>query len=93
VDIGGLVLTDLYLNLQRPEVLIRPAVHHIGLVDRIDVESVIMTGELAALAMLPQIRAVTLARKRSGITKFLARWIIRHYPSLLDELLRNNYGP
>lgn len=93
VDIGGLMLTDMRLNIERPEVLIRPAVHHIGLVDRIDIESVVVAGELATLAAMREIRAASQPDKRTRMTKYLARWINRHYPSLVDELQRLHYGP
>lgn len=92
VDIAGLVLTDTQLRMERPEVLIRPDLHHIGLIDKIDLDKVIMAGEQAALAALPDIRRATQPGQRSRATKNLARWIVRHYPALLDELLRQNDG-
>lgn len=92
VDIAGLVLTDTQIRMERPEVLIRPDLHHIGLIDKIDLEKVILAGELAATAMLPQMRAVALSTSKQRATKILARWINRHYPALVDELMRQNNG-
>jgi NTE family protein len=48
VDIGGAMLTELRLQLDRPEVIIRPPVPHIGLLDDVDVSEVALLGELGA---------------------------------------------
>jgi NTE family protein len=56
VDIGGAMLTDLRLQLHPPDVIIRPDVQHIGLLDTVNVPEVARLGELAALAALPEIR-------------------------------------
>jgi hypothetical protein len=48
VDIGGAMLTELRLQLDRPEVIIRPPVPHIGLMDDVDVSEVALLGELGA---------------------------------------------
>lgn len=48
VDIGGAMLTELRLQLDRPEVIIRPPVPHIGLLDNVDVSEVALLGELGA---------------------------------------------
>jgi NTE family protein len=59
VDIGGAMLTDLRLRLDQPEVILRPAVPQIGLLDNVDVAEVAHLGELAAEAALPELnRAV-----------------------------------
>jgi NTE family protein len=92
VDIAGLVLTDTQLRMESPEVLIRPNIHHIGLIDKIDLEKVIMAGELSAIAALPDIRRAVHPGQRARATKSLARWIAHRYPGLVDELLRINNG-
>jgi NTE family protein len=48
VDIGGAMLTELRLQLDRPEVIIRPPVPHIGLLDHVDVSEVALLGGLGA---------------------------------------------
>jgi NTE family protein len=48
VDIGGAMLTELRLELDRPEVIIRPPVPHIGLMDDVDVGEVALLGQVGA---------------------------------------------
>jgi NTE family protein len=52
VDIGGAMLTELRLQLDRPEVIIRPPVPHIGLLDDVDVSEVALLGEIGAIKEL-----------------------------------------
>jgi NTE family protein len=52
VDIGGAMLTELRLQLDRPEVIIRPPVPHIGLLDDVDVSEVAQLGEIGAVKEL-----------------------------------------
>jgi NTE family protein len=56
VDIGGRLLSELRLELENPDVIVRPDVHHIGTFDRIDVSEVIRLGEDAAREVLPEIK-------------------------------------
>jgi NTE family protein len=56
VDIAGCHLTDLHLQMEKPEIIIRPDVAHIGLIDDVDIQEVVRLGEEAAMAVLPQIR-------------------------------------
>jgi NTE family protein len=56
VDIAGCHLTDLHLQMEKPEVIIRPDVANIGLIDEVDIREVVRLGEEAALAVLPQFR-------------------------------------
>jgi len=56
VDIGGRVLAELRLRVDKPEVIIRPRVHEIGLLDRVDVQSAARLGEDAVREILPAIR-------------------------------------
>ncbi len=59
MDLTGLVLLEKQLQLERPEVVIRPDLGVIGLVDKVDIASLIKCGEVAAVAALPEIRLVT----------------------------------
>ncbi len=52
VDIGGAMLTELRLQLDRPEVIIRPPVPHIGLLDNVDASEVALLGEIGAVKEL-----------------------------------------
>ncbi len=53
VDISGALLTDLHLEISRPEAVIRPQVHHIGLIDKVSIPAVAEMGEAAARESLP----------------------------------------
>jgi NTE family protein len=55
IDISGCMLTDLRLQMEKPEVIIRPIVNQIGLIDTVDIPEVIELGEQAAEAALPQL--------------------------------------
>jgi NTE family protein len=60
IDIAGALLTELLLEIDRPEVVIRPNVRHIGMLDPVDLAAVALLGERAAELALPQLhRAVT----------------------------------
>jgi predicted acylesterase/phospholipase RssA len=49
MDLTGQMLMDKQLKLERPEVIIRPKLASIGIVDRVDTPEVIKMGELATL--------------------------------------------
>lgn len=59
VDIAGAKLTELRLELEKPDVIIRPEVPQIGLLDRVDVHEVARLGEQAAIQALPALRRAT----------------------------------
>jgi NTE family protein len=60
VEIGQRMVTELRLEVDEPEVIIRPAVSNIGLLDRVDVHELIRLGDEAAEAVLPDLaRAVS----------------------------------
>lgn len=66
VDIEARMLAELRLRLERPDVIIRPDVGHIGLLDRVNVVEVIRRGETAAEAALPELRrAISWTRRMS----------------------------
>jgi len=56
IDIGQRQMTELRLQLDRPEVLIRPDVADINLLDRVDIPEIARRGEAAARASLPQLK-------------------------------------
>jgi hypothetical protein len=53
------MLTELRLKLDAPEVIVRPDVEGIGLLDKVDVHKVIRMGEEAMDAVLPELRQAT----------------------------------
>lgn len=55
VDIGGALLTELLLEIEKPDVLIRPAVQQIGLLDQVDIAEVAHLGVRAAEHALPEL--------------------------------------
>jgi len=55
-DATDRMLTELRLRLDDPEVIIRPEVSHIQLLEKVDVRHVVRLGEKATLAVLPQLR-------------------------------------
>lgn len=59
IDIGNRQMTELRLEADDPEIVIRPAVHHIQLLDKVDVHEVAKLGEQAVDAILPDLRRVT----------------------------------
>ena len=56
VDVSSRAVAHFRLELDKPDVLIRPAVHHINLLDKVVVADVAMLGEQATEEMLPQIK-------------------------------------
>ncbi len=54
-DIGSRKLTELRLKLDEPEVIVRPDVDSIGLLDQVDVHKVIKIGEEAMDAAMPDL--------------------------------------
>jgi NTE family protein len=58
MDLAGLMLLDKQLKLEKPEVIIRPKLSQIGLVDHIDVLGVIKAGAQATEEALTEIHKV-----------------------------------
>lgn len=56
IDIAGAELSELRLELDQPEVIVRPRVPQIGFLDTVDVPGVIRLGEEAVEAALPDLR-------------------------------------
>jgi NTE family protein len=56
IDVAGILLTDLRLEIEKPEVVVRPSVHSIGLLDQVNVSELSHLGEVAMLDALPVLR-------------------------------------
>jgi NTE family protein len=56
VDIGDRMITELRLKVDRPDVIIRPEVGGIGILDKVDVHKIVRQGEKAVDAALPDLR-------------------------------------
>ena len=56
VDVGGRMLTELRLQMDDPDVILRPNVEKIGLLDKVDVRLVARLGDEAVEAALPELR-------------------------------------
>lgn len=55
MDLTGLVLMDKQIQLEKPEVVIRLDLGLIGIVDRVDIPTLISAGERATIEALPEI--------------------------------------
>ena len=56
IDIGGRQIAELRFRLEKPDVIIRPDVEDIGVLDHVDVDSVAALGEAATRRALPELR-------------------------------------
>jgi NTE family protein len=92
VDIAGAMLTDLRLQIERPDVIIRPNVGNIGFLDEVDPRQVAKLGEEAAEAVLPALREAI------GWRRWFARRvggpkpaeIVIHEPEGIQEIKEEN---
>jgi NTE family protein len=77
VEISSRLLAELRLEIDDPEVIIRPDVSHIGLLDWVEVHEVVKLGEQAAEAAMLEIQSATSRfgrlYRRLGLDRFLAR--------------------
>ncbi len=73
VEIGNRLMTELRLKSDNPEVIIRPHVTGIQILDKVKVHDVIKLGEEAAEAALPDIRRAVSWPKRLGRFAFRRR--------------------
>jgi NTE family protein len=64
LDITARAVTQYRLEMDRPEVIIRPQVYDIDTLDVVDVHDVVRRGEVAAEAALPQLRSLFTWRNR-----------------------------
>jgi NTE family protein len=85
VEIGGRQIAELRLELEKPEVIIRPAVSAIGLLDHVNVHEVVKLGEEAARAKLPELISATTWTTGASRRWFqLPAWISRGNGRLAD---------
>ncbi len=59
LDVSDRLLTDLRLKIDKPDVIIRPDVGDIGLLDVVDIHEVAKRGEVAFEAVLPELKGAT----------------------------------
>jgi hypothetical protein len=64
LDITARAMTQYRLEVDRPDVIIRPQVFHIDTLDIVDVREVAKLGEEAVEAALPQLRGLFTLRNR-----------------------------
>lgn len=64
LDITSRAMTQYRLEVDRPEIIIRPQVHEIDTLDVVDVREVARLGEAAVEAALPQLRSLFTWRNR-----------------------------
>jgi NTE family protein len=87
IDISGVLLSELLLQVNPPDVIIRPEVGETGLLDFNTVDRVVASGERAAEAMLPELERVVSWRsqlaRRLKIKPRPAR--MPYYSCLLDD--------
>jgi NTE family protein len=85
VEIGGRQITELRLELEKPEVIIRPSVSGIGLLEHVNVHEVVKLGEEAARAKLPElVRAATWSASASRRWFQFPTWMSRSSGRLAD---------
>ncbi len=80
VDISGQLLAELRLKVDKPDIVIRPDVAGIGLLDRVEVPHIVRLGEEAAEAALPDLHQLVswparLAR-RTGVGRLYSRLVV-----------------
>lgn len=56
IDIAGIRLTEMRLQIDNPEVVIRPAMPAVGILDEVDIKELVELGEAATEAALPELR-------------------------------------
>lgn len=74
VDIGQRQMTELRLMIDAPEVLVRPDVNDVNLLDRVNIVEIALRGERAMQAVLPDLRrAVSLSARATRQFKRLVQ--------------------
>jgi len=59
VDLSGRALAHYRLEVDAPDIIVRPQVHHLGLLDKVVVKDVAFLGEAAVEAVLPELKKIT----------------------------------
>jgi NTE family protein len=84
IDIAGALLTELLLEIEKPDVLIRPAVRQIGLLDQVDIAEVARLGERAAEHVLLELERAVGWQARLRRRLFRRKTPIIHLPYSSD---------
>jgi NTE family protein len=71
ITISGKLLAELRMGIEKPDLIIRPDVDHIGIMDVVDVNELVTYGEQAAQQAMPELRAIL--RKRASLYSMLER--------------------
>jgi NTE family protein len=66
VDVSSRALSHLRLEVDKPEVIVRPHVHHLSLLDQVVVADVAQLGEDALVEVLPQLKRAVSWQARLG---------------------------
>lgn len=74
VDVSSRAMAHYRLQLDQPEVVLRPAVHHLSLLDKVVIEEVALLGEQAVEKALPELKRAVSWRAR------LSRKLFGAYP-------------
>jgi NTE family protein len=64
MDLTMHMVAETRMQLEKPEVIIRPKVHHVGILDNVDPQELIQAGRIAAEEAMPQIREALGWRKQ-----------------------------
>jgi len=56
MDIADRMIAELRMQIEKPDVIIRPNVYHVGFLDRVDPHELIAAGRKAVEDALPRIR-------------------------------------
>jgi NTE family protein len=85
VEFSSQAVTELRLEVDCPELIIRPDVTRFGLLDRVDISELINIGEQAAMKALPQLEQVTTLRA-DLIRRFRSMVLPRKLPAWRHDL-------
>jgi NTE family protein len=66
LEMGICAIADLRLEIDQPDVIIRPRVEHVGYLEKVDINTVVKLGEQAAEEMLPKLRRVARRQRRKS---------------------------
>ena len=53
------MLTELRLQFDKPDIIVRPAVEKVGMLDKVDVHRIVVLGEEAMIARINDLRKLT----------------------------------
>jgi len=82
IGISGRLLAELRLGIEKPDLIIRSEVDHIGMMDEVDVHEIAKLGEIAASRELPALRR--LLAQRTSLYALLNRFSKRDRAAASD---------